>query len=381
MHHRLVTSLTRLVKSLSLLAALACLLTACATQKELPKGPFFFPPPPDEPRIQFLTGFGDSSVIETPSSFAIVLAGTQKRDDIITLTKPRGIAAYRQNIYVSDTINETVYRINLVTKKFEALKGDAGSVKLKKPVELTVDEEGKLYVVDSSRKEILVYTAEGDFLRIMGKSLDMKPVAVAVDRQYLYVLDIAHNSIKILDKNRGDLINEIGTGTSEVSALALPVGITLDKEGLIYTTNVGSGKVLKFDRDGHNLLSFGKIGDGFGMFTRPKGIAVSDDGIMYIVDAGFQHVQLYSPEGKLLMFLGNPGLPRGSLNLPAGIFITRDNIEYFRQYADPTFEIDYLIYVVSQQGDDKINIYGFGHQKGAGALPASGTPSAGATTR
>lgn len=370
-----VQTLWRLLKMLVLAGTAVCSLMACSTTKaELTKGPFFFPPPPDEPRVQFLTGFGDSSFIEKPDKFSLIIAGTPKTEDIIKIIKPYGIAVHQGTIYLCDTIAKTVYLINPFTKRFESIRGNAGSVLLKKPVNLTVDEQGKLYVVDSERKEIMTYSSDGDYIGTLGKNVDMKPVAVAVDQEYLYVVDIKNNVIKILDKKSGEQIREIGANsTSESDSLALPVGITIDKERLLYTTNVGSGKMIKFDIDSHALLSFGRIGDGYGEFTRPKGIAVGDDGIIYIVDAGFQHVQMYSPEGKLLMYFGSPGLQRGSLNLPAAIFVTRDSLDFYRKFADPTFEVEYLIFVVNQQGDDKVAIYGFGHRKGA----ATGTAGTG----
>ena len=72
------------------------------------------------------------------------------------------------------------------------------------------------------------------------------------------------------------------------------------------------------------------------------------------------------------MYMGSPGLPRGSLNLPAAIFITKDNLDYYRKFSDPTFEVEYLIFVINQQGDDKVAIYGFGHRKEAAAGKSGG---------
>jgi len=375
-------TLRSLIGKAALAGIAVCSLMACsATKVELPRGPFYFPPPPDAPRIQFLTGFGDSSIVEQPSTFALFLAGTQRPDDVTKLIKPYGIAVSKGNIYLCDTIARTVYLINPITKRFESIRGNAGSVRLKKPVNLTLDETGKLYVADAERGEVLTYSPDGDYLATLGRGVDMKPVAVAVDLENLYVVDIKHNVVKILDRTTGEYEREIGANSrSEVDTLSLPVGIAIDKERSLYVTNVGSGKMLKLDIDGHPLLTLGGIGDGYGEFARPKGIAVADDGIIYIVDAGFQLVQMYSPEGKLLMHFGAPGERRGSLNLPAAVFVTKDNIDYYRRYADPTFALEYLIFVVNQQGDDKVAVYGFGQRKGA-ATGAPGTGSGNDKTR
>jgi hypothetical protein len=122
---------------------------------------------------------------------------------------------------------------------------------------------------------------------------------------------------------------------------------------------------MKYDVDGHLLLSFGKIGDFFGEFVRPKGIAVDKEGLIYVVDAGMQQVSIFNPQGRLLMVFGTPGLPRGSMNLPAAIWVTTDNLEYFKRFSDPSFEVNQLIFVTNQSGWDKVSVYGFGHRKGS----------------
>jgi hypothetical protein len=81
------------------------------------------------------------------------------------------------------------------------------------------------------------------------------------------------------------------------------------------------------------------------------------------VDGAFQNVQMFDADGQILMYFGSPGNDRGSLNLPTGIDIDYDNVEYFRKYADPDFEIEYLVVVANQFGPNKIVVYGFGSLK------------------
>ena len=64
------------------------------------------------------------------------------------------------------------------------------------------------------------------------------------------------------------------------------------------------------------------------------------------------------------MFFGDAGLGPGGLMLPAKVAIDDRNIAYFRTYAAPEFEIEYLVLVTSQFGERKVSVYGFGHEKG-----------------
>jgi DNA-binding beta-propeller fold protein YncE len=311
------------------------------------------------------------------------VTGEEKEEAQITIDKPLGIATYKGVIYICDTHKATILRIDVANKRFESIRGNVGPGKLKKPLNITIDESGKLYVADIDRNEVLIYTAEGDFVRAIGRNLNMKKlVGVAVGRENIYLLDNAVNIVKVIDKTSFEFIRDIGTGTTEDDSLWRPFAMTLDSHGFLYVTNVGTCKVLKMDADGHALLSFGKQGDAPGMFARPRGLAVDPDGRIWVVDAAFQNVQIFNDKGRLLLFFGDPGLPHGSMNLPAGIAITTDKIDYFQKFADPSFEVEGLVFVTNQSGNEMVTVYGFGHSKGrSDVTPAKASPPAGATAK
>jgi len=359
------------------------LLAACSSQKEVIQKPVFFPPPPDEPRLQFLTGFEDSSIFEEQkSTFSLILSGTEKLEADVRIFKPLGIAVYKGVVYVCDTYQGTVLVIDPAKYKFERLRGSSGSGTLKKPLNLTVSDDGTLFVADVFRKEVLTYTAEGDFIRAFGKDILKKPVGVAADRENIYVLDNADSIIKVLDRSSGALLREIGSGTTAEDTLWRPFAITRDTKGYLYVTNTGTCKVIKYDADGHALLSFGNLGDAFGDFTRPRGVAVDQEGRIFVVDASFQNVQIFNEQTRLLLPFGMPGLPRGSMNLPAGIAISSDRIDYFLKFADPSFDVEQLVFITNQDGKDKVAVYGLGRLRSApGAKSSASGGTAGSAAK
>jgi DNA-binding beta-propeller fold protein YncE len=382
-HFKINIPVRRFVMTLAMAGGLAFLLTACAGPKKEIAKTVFFPPPPDEPRLQFLTSFKDSNFLEEKSTFKLIVTGQEQEEPQITVDKPLGIATYKGVIYICDTHQATILRIDVANKRFESIRGNAGPGKLNKPVNLTIDESGKLYVADVVRNEVMVYTADGDFVRAIGRNLNMKKLAgVAVGRENIYLLDNAASIVKVIDKTSFQFLRDIGTGKTEDDSLWRPFAMTLDSQGYLYVSNIGTCKVLKMDADGHVLLSFGKQGDAPGEFARPRGVAVDPEGRIWVVDAAFQNVQIFNDKGKLLLFFGDPGLPHGSMNLPAGIAITSDKIDYFQKFADPSFEVERLVFVTNQSGDDKVAVYGFGHLKGGSEVkPATGSPPAGVTAR
>lgn len=327
-----------------------------------PQGSVFFPPAPNPPRLQYLTRISSSADIDGKKlgGLSMIAVGDTRAEKPKPIIKPYGITVRNGKLYVCDTSPGRLIVIDPARKSFEFLKGNYSFGKLKKPISSEIDSDGNLYVADTVRKEVLVYGPSGNFLRAFGKGLEMKPVDVAIDGDYLYVLDLKNHDIKILDRKSGKHLETIGKGSNEEHFLSLPISIDTGPKGSLYISNMTSGKIVNLDRDGHLLGEFGKLGDGFGQFGRPKGLAVDDQGRIYVVDAAHQNVQIFDESGRLLMFFGDPGLPFGSLNLPAGIAVTSQGIDLFKEYIDPAFEVEQLIFVTSQFGPAKISVYGLG---------------------
>ena len=351
---------------LLLLGALFALLSGCAPTQMKSTEAVFFPPAPNPPRIQFLFGFGNSRDVEGQvAELALFSMNASQTDDFKDFNKPYGISARGSKLYVTDTIAGKVAAIDLRQKKLVWLKGDFGPGKLLKPINLATDKEGNLYVADNGRKQVLAYDSEGNFLRAYGSAYDMKPVDVAVADQRVYILDMSRHKILVFNKTTGELIEGLGQDSDNPQErLYLATNITLTEQGVFYVANAGSGSIIKLDRDGHVLGSFGKMGDGFGQFGRPRGVATDNKKRFYVVDAAHQNVQLFNDQDRLLIFFGDPGLPVGSLNVPAGIAVTDQDLDFYRQFAAPGFDLEQVILVVNQVGRYKVNIYGLGKMQG-----------------
>ena len=342
---------------------LALVIAGCSTPAAKSKGPIFFPPAPDLPRVQYLTSIsGSEDLVEKKKSSLLWLVGKEEDEKNVSIYKPYGVTVNKGKIYVCD-LGGRIIVIDPGNKSFTFL--DGRNLKgMKKPINITFDAADNMYIVDIERKLVLVYGPDGASLREIGIDMKMKPGDVGVDDDFVYVLDMAGNDIKIFDRKTGDLAKSIGKLDENKKGLALPTSMTFDSNGAIYVTNISGSNVVKLDKDGHILLSFGKIGDSFGDFARPKGIAVDAEGRIYVVDNGMQHVDIFNDTGRLLIPFGDPGLTTGSLNLPVGIAVTKEMLPYFKQYADPSFEIDQLILVTNQYGNAKLSVYGLGRKKG-----------------
>ena len=134
----------------------------------------------------------------------------------------------------------------------------------------------------------------------------------------------------------------------------------------IYINDAFNYKIQKFDSDGKFIKSFGFHGDIVGAFARPKGLDIDRDGHMYVVDSAYENVQIFDAEsGRLLLFFGGSGGAPGNMYLPASVHIDYANTQYYQNFADKDFTIEYVVYVGNMFGLNKLNVYGFGQWTGS----------------
>lgn len=365
-----------------LLVSLSMTLSGCQKRMVCSTAPTFFPPPPDEPRIQYLTGI--TSVLDIgegdkkQGTFSFLLTGRQNVDVIQKVGKAFGITVHNSKLYLAESGFGRVVIVDPVKGTLEYLKGLASEKgALKSPVSLAFDEEGYLYVADSRRNEVVVYDPAGNYAASFGKNFEpifgLKPkiVGVNVFGGKLYVLDMGTNRIRVLDRKSGaELTEPFGYFPLPRQSLLIPNNFTVDSSGNFYVTNTGTNRVIKYDLDGNFLGTFGESGDKVGNFVKPKGVAVDAAGRIYVVDGGTNIVQLFDDQFRLLTFFGWPGLETGSLNMPAGIAVTSDRtlLQYFGKYAVKGFALEGLIFVVNQYGQEfcipRISVYGLGEMQG-----------------
>lgn len=341
-------------------------LTGCASKKIQGPETVYWPEQPSLPRVQYLMSInGNYDVVDQTSNMAFLSIGEAAAVEIDPFIKPNGVDARNGKIYVCDPGRSNVFVIDLVNKTFESLPGNKNQGAMNKPMNLAFDNDDNIYVADVNRREILVYSKDGHFLRSMGRSLNMKPTDVGVFDDFVIVSDLFASDLKILDRKSGDLLGSIGQdAVTYEDNLSVPANFTIDSQGFIHVTNVGTGRVIKLDRDGHVIQAFGRLGTNFANFGRPRGIAVDDNGMIYVVDAAHQNVQIFNDAGRLLMFFGGRNSVAGGMNLPAGVAVTRDNLEYYQTLAEPDFELESVVLVTNHFGDNRLAIYGMGKLRG-----------------
>ena len=335
--------------------------TAKVEKKE--ENPIFFPLPPDPPRVQFLMSFSTSADLPNakPSKFSTFLTGKEPPSEMII--KPYGLAIRHGKIEVTDTVLNSIRIVDLEKWSFRSFS-PKGEGLIRVPINLSIDQDGTHYVADTGRRQVVIFDQHEKYLGAIGTKDEMKPTDVAISGDRLYVTDLKAPNVRVYDKKERKLLFTIPRGrVTETNQLFSPTNLALDSQGNLYVSDTGAFRVLKFDPEGNYLQTFAKHGGDPGTLARPKGVAVDREGRDYVVDAATQVLQLWDAQGRLLLFFGEPVVSPIEFNIPSKVVVDYDHVALFKKFVAPGFKVEHLIFVVSQYGDRKVSVFGFGSKE------------------
>ncbi|MEN8247291.1 MAG: 6-bladed beta-propeller [Bacteroidota bacterium] len=342
-----------------LLAAVFFVITffSCANKIPQQSNPtIVYPTPPDKARIQYLASISTSeNVVKPKSSFNKFLVG---EDPPKPIKKPYGITMHGNKIYLCDLDIAGLEIMDMDQKTFEYFV-PKGLGQLKLPINSFVDSLGYLYVADSKRKQVVIYDNNLEYVNSLGGATEDKPTDVFVTSDKIWVANVAKGAIDVYQKDSTyKHLYSIDGGISQDEKIRQPTNIYVT-DNRLYVSDFGAFNIKIYDHKGKYIQKIGRYGRSIGQFVRPKGIAVDKEGILYVVDAAFENVQMFDKEGRLLMFFGGSYEGPGDMWLPAKVSISYTGLEYFEQYVDSHYELQYLILVTNNFGPDKLSIYGY----------------------
>ncbi len=318
----------------------------------------FWPPAPDEPRIQFLRSFRLSSDVEpTRSVFDQIIFGSDVQ--VLPIGKPYGVEMWKGRIYVCDITNPGVVILDL-EKQQTRLMLTRGVEQMAQPTDLAISTDGMKYVIDRRLGRIFVFNEQDRHVTTFGEK-GLMPAGVAVHGDELFVADFQTQSVLVLDRYTGTQLRSIGGPGGGEGEFIRPLGVHVDGNGDVYVADAIRGRLQKFDDQGDVIMAIGELADTPGNFVRPKHVTVDKEGIVYVVDAAFQNVQMFNREGELLMYFGGAGNFPGAMSLPAGVTVHDGLVESFQDLVHPAFEAEGRVRVTDQFGGNQMSVYAIGH--------------------
>jgi sugar lactone lactonase YvrE len=254
------------------------------------------------------------SVRRTASALAVFFlasaCATTKPAPDVSFPPPPDLARIKwvRSMRTEDDLRQSVWR-----KIVKGLVPHDSSNALNAPTSLALSpDEATLYVAVPHRSRVVAVNLKtGVFSAIgtKGRAPLALPVGVAVDGEgLLYVSDKPANSVVVYGPG-GDILRKFGREN-----LFEPTGIAIDRRNqLLYAVNDASRQegrhaVEVFSLAGKHLRT---IGGGRspepGFFNFPRSVAVSRTGELYVVDMLNFRVQVFDAQGRLMRFFGQAG--------------------------------------------------------------------------
>jgi DNA-binding beta-propeller fold protein YncE len=296
---------------------------------EVQKQRLVWPPPPWEPKIEFLYSISSPDDMQIKKGFfrrVWEFVAGESREGII---KPFGVFADDNGrLYVTDTADQSVHVFDQKERKYFVFSDTGKRQRLTYPIDVTTDKEGYIYVSDSVRRRVYVFNEKGKVLREIGDdNLMLRPTGIALDRTAgtLYVVDTLASKILVysLDGKYIKSLGEYGAGDGQFNR---PTFITLGKDGNVYIADTMNTRVQIIDKQGKFVGKFGRRGTMAGDLANPRGIALDSEGHVYLSDTLFNSVQIFDKSGQTLLVFGSQGMGNGEFSIPAGISISNDTI-------------------------------------------------------
>lgn len=321
----------------------AGLMAGCASseQNAVP-AKLILPPPPNEPRLEYIGAFKGESNFLTMSSLDIFL-GEEGPSAGKNVARPYGVSGKDKKIYVTDAALGVGLVIDIPNKKVWSF-GEIGAGKLASPIEVAVDRSSNIYVSDTKLKRVYRYTHDGNFSGVFGENDEFyRPTGLAVDDDngLLYVVDTLAHDIKVFSlKQGGKPLRTFGTRGNGDGEFNYPTSISIDRRnGNVVVGDTQNFRIQIFDKNGGFLFKFGSVGDRPGYFARPKGVGVDSDGNIYAADAAFNNIQIFSDKGEFLMFFGGTGSGPGGFQLPASVEFDEDDRMYIAEIINGRVQV------------------------------------------
>lgn len=184
----------------------------------------------------------------------------------------------------------------VVQKSFSLLESEADSA-LAWPQDLTWDDKGSIFILDSQRRRICKFSTNGKLLKAFGGKGETEgklglPVALAVKDGVVFVSDSAMHSIHRFSE-AGDFLGMIKSDPAAGLLIDLPGGISFRKDEM-WVADRGNSRILCFNVQGGFLGSFGSTAAA--PLNSPISIRADAESLFILEKTGL--VKKFSPMGR-----------------------------------------------------------------------------------
>jgi predicted membrane-bound mannosyltransferase/DNA-binding beta-propeller fold protein YncE len=226
------------------------------------------------------------------------------------------------DVVVSNALVEEASEVNQCNANWQPLAAqivfDTQSIPgaaLTHPLDLSVGEDGQVYVAEEFAHEISIFSTTGQFVNSIGArdpSTEMtvfqRPNAVAVGPDgNLYIADTWNYRVQVYSPE-GELLRGWGqpgqfgfeAAQSPEDGFWGPRDIAVDGFNRVFISDTGNKRVRVYTSEGQYIRDIGSGGSAEGQLDEPAGIAIHSDGRLFVADTWNRRVSVFSTDGEFL---------------------------------------------------------------------------------
>ena len=202
------------------------------------------------------------------------------------------------------------------------------------PSSVATTSKGHLIVLNRGRFPLLEFDEHGAFVRSLGEGQVVRPHGMRVDADdNIWIADVSGHTVTKMSPS-GEILLTLGVkehpgGWNEAANSRLfnePTDVAIGPKGDIFVVQghyntQPDPRVLRFDKGGHFITSWGGKGTGPGQFADAHSIVIDQKGQVYVADRLNRRIQIFDVDGKYIKewkYLG----------LPCGLYLDRTETMY-----------------------------------------------------
>jgi streptogramin lyase len=184
------------------------------------------------------------------------------------------------------------------------------------------NSKGHIFVIHRGPMSVMEFDPDGTFIRGFGDGLFERAHGLRIDQEdNIWATDVASNlAYKFDPDGRLQMVLGVKGHSGEwhpfghLRLLHEPNEAVVGPTGDIFVLQ-GHGKaeslVLKFDKDGNFIKSWGGKGSGPGQLNLPHSLVFDARGLLYIADRNNARIQVFDADGNYIRESQHPGTPCG----------------------------------------------------------------------
>lgn len=234
------------------------------------------------------------------------------------------------NIYIADTGNRMIQKLDRTGKFLHQFKIDSGSEECSTCDLALMPNEDAIVCMEtqvgigvmgvnpypSVGNTITIYTTDGALKHKFTDNAMKCAICLATNSHGEIIISDYLVHCLFIYKENGVLLRTVG----DSACFNHPSFICIGKDDTIIVTDTNNNNVLLFDNKGRLLRSFGIMGSSKGQLFQPFGVATDNENIL-VADSGNRRIQVFTMDGTFVSMIESLDKP---LDQPRGLGLTCD---------------------------------------------------------